>query len=93
MEYRKAYEEWLSGVAETEEERAELLGLDEKEIEDRFYTDLSFGTAGMRGVMAQGRNRMNIHTVRRASAGLAKLLLATPGGRERGGGRSPRGGK
>ena len=84
MDYRVAYQEWLNMVADCEAEKAELLTLDEKEIEDRFYTDLSFGTAGMRGVMAAGRNRMNVYTVRRASAALAKLLLNTPGGRERG---------
>ena len=84
MEYRQAYEHWLTSVAQTREEMDELTALPEAEIEDRFYTDLSFGTAGMRGVMAQGTNRMNIYTVRRASAALAKLLIATPGGRERG---------
>ena len=84
MEYREAYQQWLDSVAQTQAEKDELTSLSEAEIEDRFYTDLSFGTAGMRGVMAQGRNRMNVYTVRRASAALAKLLLNTPGGKDRG---------
>ena len=64
----------------------ELLSIqnDEKEIEDRFYTDLSFGTAGLRGVLGAGSNRMNCYVVRRATQALAKYILSTPGQAERG---------
>ncbi|NLD33760.1 MAG: phospho-sugar mutase, partial [Clostridiales bacterium] len=55
-----------------------------KEIEDRFYTELSFGTAGMRGVLGAGTNRMNIYNVRRLTAGLADYLKQQPGAARRG---------
>ena len=60
MKIRDIYEKWLSSDALKPEEKEELRLLDEKEIEDRFYTDLSFGTGGLRGVMATGPNRMNL---------------------------------
>lgn len=76
MGYRDEYQSWLDRFSADEKLVAELKSItDEKEIEDRFYTDLSFGTAGMRGVLGMGRNRMNIYTVRRASFGLADYLL------------------
>ena len=77
MEYRKAYEEWLTGPAFDEQTKAELAALagNEKEIEDRFYTELEFGTAGLRGVIGAGTNRMNYYTVRRATQGLANYIL------------------
>ena len=78
MTYREAYEGWYTSLKndpETLEELDAIAG-DEKEIEDRFYRDLSFGTAGMRGVLGAGINRMNVYTVRRATQGLADYLNA-----------------
>ena len=73
MNYREAYEKWLKEFADDKKTAAELASIagDEKEIEDRFYTGLSFGTAGMRGVLGAGENRMNVYTVRKATRGLA----------------------
>lgn len=77
MEYRKAYEQFLSHVKDPAS-LEELMSIqnDEKEIEDRFYRFLEFGTAGMRGHIAMGTNRMNIYTVRRSTKGLADYLNA-----------------
>ncbi len=76
MDYRKEYEKWLGAEYLSEEERAELLAIkdNEKEIEDRFYAPLKFGTAGLRGVLGMGINRMNVYTVRQATQGLADLI-------------------
>lgn len=78
MNYREQYQKWLDLFAGDPETAAELQGIagDEKEIEDRFYTELSFGTAGLRGVLGMGTNRMNIYNVRRATKGLAQYLIA-----------------
>ncbi|MBP3541174.1 MAG: phospho-sugar mutase [Clostridia bacterium] len=86
MSYRDNYEQWLKDFACDEAVVAELQSIagDEKEIEDRFYRNLSFGTAGMRGVLAAGMNRMNIYTVRRATQGLADFLLTNEENKERG---------
>lgn len=86
MQYRLAYEQWLKDSAIDKETKAELIALaaDEKEIEDRYYRELEFGTAGMRGVIGAGTNRMNIYTVARATQGLANYLLAIPGAAQRG---------
>ncbi len=74
MTYQEKYEQWLKFDEET---KAELLSVtDEKEIEDRFYKDLEFGTAGMRGVMGAGSNRMNKYTVGLASFGVAQFAKA-----------------
>ena len=78
MNYREEYQRWLERFAndtETVEELKSIAG-DEKEIEDRFYTDLAFGTAGLRGVLGMGTNRMNIYNIRRATMGLGKYLIA-----------------
>lgn len=79
------YEAWLANDYFNEETRAELEAIagDEKEIEDRFYQDLEFGTAGLRGVIGAGTNRMNIYTVRKATQGLANYILKV-GGEKRG---------
>lgn len=76
MGYRENYESWLKDFAADEAAMADLrsIAADEKEIEDRFYRNLSFGTAGMRGVLGMGMNRMNVYTVRRATQGLADFL-------------------
>ncbi len=73
MDYKERYLEWLGFDEET---KAELEAItDEKEIEDRFYKDLEFGTGGLRGVMGAGANRMNKYTVSKATKGLADYLL------------------
>ena len=75
MDYRKKYEEWLNDDAIHLEYREELKKLtDEKEIEDRFYQELAFGTAGLRGIRGAGTNRINEHTVGKATLGLARYL-------------------
>ncbi len=75
MDYKKEYEKWMTSPKVTDEVKAELTGLDEKEKEDRFYKELEFGTAGMRGIMSAGINRMNIYTVRRATQGLCLEMM------------------
>ena len=76
MNYRERYEQWLNDEFFDEGTRRELASLsDKKEIEDRFYRDLEFGTGGLRGVMGAGTNRMNKYTVGKATAGLGKYLL------------------
>ena len=81
MSYREAYESWLSNPYFDENTKAELKALagNEKEIEDRFYRELEFGTAGLRGVIGAGTNRMNIYTVRKATQGLANYILKQGG--------------
>jgi len=71
------YKEWLSNPYFDQQTKEELKAIEgnEKEIEDRFYTELEFGTAGLRGVIGAGVNRMNIYTVRRATQGLANYIL------------------
>ena len=76
--YRENYQEWLENPCFDEATKAELRGIagDEKEIEERFYTELEFGTAGLRGVIGAGTNRMNIYTVRKATQGLANYIVS-----------------
>lgn len=76
MDYKKNYEEWLNNPyfdIETKKE-LELIKEDENEIKERFYTDLEFGTAGLRGVIGAGTNRMNIYVVRKTTQGLANYI-------------------
>ena len=75
------YKSWLDNPYFDEETRAELESIknDEKEIEDRFYRSLEFGTGGLRGVRGAGTNRMNIYTVRQATQGLANYIVAHNG--------------
>ncbi len=86
MTYRENYEKWLRDFRNDPETVEELKAIadDDREIEDRFYTDLSFGTAGLRGVLGAGPNRMNVYTVRRATRALAKYILREAGQAERG---------
>lgn len=78
MSYGEKYQQWLTSEYVSEEFKTELRGItDEKEIEDRFYRELEFGTAGLRGVLGAGTNRMNIHTVGKATEGLARYLVET----------------
>ena len=85
MDYRQEYDKWCNDPYFDEQTREELKAIagDEKEIEDRFYRTLEFGTAGLRGVIGAGTNRMNIYTVRQATQGLANYILAQ-GGQEKG---------
>lgn len=78
MDFMKAYELWSTDPFFDEGTRNELIAIkdDTKEIEDRFYRDLEFGTAGLRGVLGAGTNRMNVYTVAKASEGLAKYILS-----------------
>lgn len=81
MEYREKYEEWLSNPyfdGATKEELRAIAG-DEGEIKERFYKDLEFGTAGLRGVIGAGTNRLNIYTVRKATQGLANYICKNNG--------------
>ena len=85
MSYMDIYREWLANPYFDQETKAELKAIEgnEKEIEDRFYTELEFGTAGLRGVIGAGTNRMNIYTVRKATQGLANYILKV-GGQDKG---------
>lgn len=75
MNYREEYKRWCTDPVFDEETRRELSALaDEKEIEDRFYKTLTFGTGGLRGVIGAGTNRMNIYTVGKATQGLADFI-------------------
>lgn len=77
MNYKVVYEQWLADPIIDEATKAELRGIagNEKEIEDRFYRELEFGTGGMRGVLGAGTNRLNIYTIRKATQGLANYIL------------------
>lgn len=81
MEYRIRYRQWLDYEALEPDLRAELEAIkdNETEIRERFCQDLTFGTAGLRGLMGAGTNRMNVYTVQRATAGLGLYLLTTHG--------------
>ena len=76
MDYREIYEQWLANPYFDEATKEELKGIseDENEIKERFYMDLEFGTAGLRGSIGAGTNRMNIYVVRRATQGLANYI-------------------
>ena len=77
MSYRENYEKWLNSPALSADEKAELEAIknDEKEIEARFFDQLSFGTAGLRGTMGVGLYRMNIHVIRHATQAFAQVIL------------------
>lgn len=85
MNYKQIYEEWMSNPYFDEDTKKELAAIadDEKEIEERFYADLVFGTAGLRGIIGAGINRMNKYVVRRATQGLANYIKKQ-GGEEKG---------
>ena len=80
-DYKKIYEEWLSNPYFDEETKEELRAIadNENENKERFYMDLEFGTAGLRGVIGAGINRMNIYVVRRATQGLANYIIKQGG--------------
>ena len=77
MDYQERYREWLENDYFDADTKAELTAIkeDDNEIKERFYKDLEFGTAGLRGVIGAGTNRMNIYTVRKATQGLANYIL------------------
>ena len=77
MSYQDAYKLWCTDPYFSQETRDELMSIasDDKEIEERFYKDLEFGTGGLRGVIGNGTNRMNIYTVRKATQGLANFII------------------
>ncbi len=76
MDFKKTYEEWLANPYFDAATKAELESIkdNENEIKERFYADLEFGTAGLRGIIGAGTNRMNIYTVRKATQGLANYI-------------------
>ena len=77
MDYKSKFQFWLENDYFDEATKQELSAIkdDEKEVEDRFYKDLEFGTGGLRGVIGAGTNRMNVYTVRKATQGLANYIL------------------
>ena len=78
MSYKETYQHWLDSPALSPEEHAELAAIagDEKEIESRFFGPLEFGTAGLRGIIGVGLNRMNVHVIRHATQAFAEVVLA-----------------
>ena len=81
MDYREQYNHWRNSPALSQEEKDELLEIenDDKEIESRFFSPLEFGTAGLRGIMATGLFRMNIHVIRHTTQALAQLVQEETG--------------
>lgn len=74
MSYQENYQKWVDFVELPDYLRQDLENMDEKTKEDAFYTNLEFGTAGMRGLVGAGTNRINIYVVRQATEGLARLI-------------------
>lgn len=79
-DYSAEYKKWMYSPAVDSATKSELENISEKEKEDRFYRELEFGTAGMRGILGAGTNRMNVYTVRRASQGVAEYVKGSQGG-------------
>lgn len=77
MDYKKIYEDWISNPYFDQQTKEELISIkeNEQEIRERFYTELEFGTGGLRGIIGNGTNRMNIYTVRKATQGLANYII------------------
>ena len=77
MDYMKIYEKWLTDPYFDEDTKKELEAIrgDEKEIKECFYTELEFGTGGLRGIIGAGTNRMNVYTIRKATQGLANYII------------------
>ncbi len=83
MSYIKEYELWLQNVSETEQNELEIIKDNDKEIKERFHASLEFGTAGLRGIIGLGINRMNSYVVARATQGLSNQLKKTnPDGKD-----------
>ncbi|MGI6007546.1 MAG: phospho-sugar mutase [Ruminococcus sp.] len=85
MSYKETYESWVNSSYFDEETRAELRSIadNDQEIRERFYKDLEFGTAGLRGIIGAGTNRMNIYVVRKTTQGLANYIISQ-GGQKKG---------
>ena len=86
MDVFREYELWLEKLKDDDPMREELLAIkgDEKEITDRFYQNIVFGTAGLRGICGAGSNRMNRLTVSRATRGIGDYILKTKDGKDKG---------
>ena len=74
MNIKQEYERWITNAVADTDIVTELKTMDDEKIEDAFYSNLTFGTGGLRGVIGAGTNRMNIYTVAKASQGLAYYL-------------------
>ena len=81
MDYLAKANEWKSCKLLSKEEVEQLNNMSEQEIAEAFYTNLTFGTGGMRGIMGMGPNRMNVVTISKATLGFARYLLNNPFGR------------
>ena len=83
MDYKEVYEQWIANPYFDEATKEELKSIaeDENEIKERFYADLEFGTAGLRGIIGAGTNRMNVYTVRKATQGLANYIASVDAGK------------
>ena len=81
MNYKETYESWVNSSYFDDKTREELRGIaaDDQEIKERFYKDLEFGTAGLRGIIGAGTNRMNIYVVRKTTQGLANYIISQDG--------------
>ena len=84
MNYEEKYQKWVSKEDLDPTLKAELLSMDETAKEDAFYTDVEFGTAGMRGILGAGTNRLNIYVIQKANVGFAKYIASLPEGKEKG---------
>ena len=88
MSYIDVYKEWTNNdyFDKATKEELELIKNDDKELKDRFYKNLEFGTGGLRGIIGAGTNRINIYTIRRATFGLANYIINKSGqeGKEKG---------
>ncbi len=84
MDYKANYEKWLNFEGLDASLKNELKSMDESTKEDAFYKNIEFGTAGMRGLLGAGTNRMNIYMIRKANVGFAKWILEQPDGANRG---------
>lgn len=72
--YKKLADKWLSSSNISEDHKKEIYDLDEKELEDRFYKELEFGTGGLRGIIGSGVNRINIYTIGKVTQGYANFF-------------------
>lgn len=84
MDYMLKYNQWKANENLDPSLKSELQAMNDAQIEDAFYTNVEFGTAGMRGVLGAGTNRMNIYTIRKANVGFAKYVLTLENGKKRG---------
>ena len=81
MNYMDKYQKWMSKENLDPALKAELVSMNDSEKEDAFYTDVEFGTAGMRGILGAGTNRLNIYIIQKANVGFAKYIASLPEGK------------